>query len=133
MATKDKPKILWHTHYYKGPLYGLAEYKGEKVWYEFTNDPEITPRLFDLFELTNDNLIRIEEEQNRFRKEVGYNHEHDVGLFQPVRNFQADFISYQPEINCSTLKGKKIASFSQGDFLQYNVERKIKPMQEIVQ
>ena len=80
MLYKDKEEdtteatMLWHSDYYDGPLSGLAEYKGEKVWFqcsEWEDENLFNMRIFNLHELSKEELEEEERWHQFFCDNVG--------------------------------------------------------------
>ena len=59
--------MLWYDNYYDGPLSGLAEYKGETVWFQWLTD-ELEPfcelRTFGFYELSSAEVDAAEAAHN---------------------------------------------------------------------
>jgi len=59
MFTNDPDKVtaLWHTAWYDGPLCGVAEFEGQKVWYQVhdgTWDNTFNVWTWDLYQLSDE-------------------------------------------------------------------------------
>ena len=73
----DRPdlKMLWHVDYYDGPLSGIAEYQGERVWFAIVQlhdeEPLVPECMFGLYRLTSEELNFEEVSHQRFRDLVG--------------------------------------------------------------
>ena len=74
MYYKDKDEdtedaiMLWHSNYYDGPLSGMADYKGKKVWFDCVEDEHCNIyniRIFGLYELS-DEEVKEEEHWHQF-------------------------------------------------------------------
>lgn len=128
---QDQWRVLWNIFYYDGPLYGLAEYKGNKVWFTTISQMEDKPRLFTLHALTPDNLRRIEEEHERYRSEVGYHTEHQDGMFQPPRS-DMQFITFK-HIDYNPLVGDQIAKVDETSAICYHPTTRVSRGLKIVQ
>ena len=69
------PVMLWYSDYYDGPISGLAEYKGKKVWYQWKKDalePLTDMRIFDFYELSDEEIEDEEQWHQYFREMVGH-------------------------------------------------------------
>ena len=80
MYYKDKDEdtedaiMLWHANYYDGPLSGLAEYKGKKVWFDCIEDEHcnlFNMRTFGLYEMSEEELKDEEYWHQLFCDNVG--------------------------------------------------------------
>ena len=105
----DQPdlKLLWHRDYYDHPLTGLALYNGEKVWFRAKPADDCIERdIFELLQLTPEQLQQIEQQHSVFQTFVGRHCDHDPNVYQPFspdpeRN--SKFYSMKlPQIDLST-------------------------------
>ena len=65
--------MLWHSDYYDGPISGLAEYKGRKVWFHWIKDAPLSElRIFGLYELSDEEIEYEEMWHQYFRDNVGH-------------------------------------------------------------
>jgi len=75
---KDKTEhayMLWHSDYYDGPISGMAEYKGKRVWFKWHKDvfePLTDMRIFNLYELSKKEIEYEEYWHQYFRDNVGH-------------------------------------------------------------
>lgn len=123
--------VLWNIFYHDGPLYGLAEYQGKRVWYSVISQLDDKPRRFNLHFVHPDNLKRIDEEHERYRSEVGYHTEHVEGMFQPPR-MDKNVISFK-HIDYNPLVGEKIVEVDETTAKQYHPPTKINKKLNMVQ
>ena len=66
--------MLWYSDYYDGPICGLGEYKGKKVWYQWKKDvlePLTDMRIFDFYEMSDEEVADEEKWHQFFRDNVG--------------------------------------------------------------
>ena len=78
----DDAYMLWHSDYYDGPLSGLAVYKGKKVWFqciEWEDENLFNMRIFNLHELSKEELEEEERWHQFFCDNVGYHCNYDDG------------------------------------------------------
>ncbi len=72
----DTPAItmLWYSNYYDGPLSGLAEYKGERVWFDCVEweDNPWQMRTFGLYKMSAKELAYEDKWHALWNKLVGY-------------------------------------------------------------
>lgn len=54
--------FLWESDYYDGPISGMAEYKGEKVWFQWSDcTPLAECRIFDFHKLSEEEIAYAEK------------------------------------------------------------------------
>lgn len=70
-------KMIWHSGFWDGPLSGLAEYNGEKVWFDCVEDVDNQIRRYAVYRLSTEELREVERNHKRFEKMVGYHCNHD--------------------------------------------------------
>ena len=64
--------MLWHNGYYDGPLSGVAEYNGNKVYFDCIEEVDETgARIYGLYELSPEDIEYEEHWHNLFRDMVG--------------------------------------------------------------
>jgi len=83
--------MLWHSDYYDGPISGLAEYKGKKVWFKWhgtAHEPLTDLRIFNLHEMSDEAIEYEEERHQRFRDMIG--HHCDYGVLAGDVNYTAE-------------------------------------------
>jgi hypothetical protein len=71
MARWPKPRMLWHSNYWDGPLSGMAEYRGEMVWFECTRGVDAKERTFALYRPPLAERRELCRRHALFRKMVG--------------------------------------------------------------
>lgn len=84
--------MLWHSDYYDGPISGMAEYKGKKVWFKWDKDvfePLTDMRIFNLYELSDEEIEDEEQWHQHFREMVGHHCDYVEG--------QKGRVKYSPE------------------------------------
>ncbi len=67
--------MLWYSNYHDGPLSGLAEYSGEKYWFDMVQNDHDTLfhiRTFGLYKLSLEELETEEKRHQLFRDMVGH-------------------------------------------------------------
>lgn len=107
-ALLSRPRILWHYVFVEdGPLVGVAVLDEKMVW--FDRQPGSTEVNF--YTLTGETIDKLVKEQNRFRVEAGFFHEHNPGLYRPFYSTALKPIAFHYDIPFSTIHGEKIASF----------------------
>lgn len=64
--------MLWYSDYYDGPITGLAEYQGKKVWFNWFEDAPLTDlRIYNFHEMTDEEVEYEEADHQRFRDLIG--------------------------------------------------------------
>ena len=70
----DEPQMLWHCNYWDGPTNGLARYKDQLCWFEcveWESDNLFNMRVYNLHELTQEQIADEIHRHNMFRRNVG--------------------------------------------------------------
>lgn len=70
-------RILWHCGYYDGPLNGIAEYQGRRYWYSATNGESYDTRVYELLDLSAEQLADEEYWHALFCEHVGIHTDYD--------------------------------------------------------
>ena len=104
MTQPDKVKILWVHDEFEGPLNGLAEYHGDKVWF---NRSMISPtdhsscRLYTLLKLEENTLKMVEENHVKYCNETGapLNHGDPLKIRRKQYISKVDLSKFATEIN----------------------------------
>jgi len=116
MSQPVQAKILWVHDDYEGPMNGLAEYQGEKLWFKRSSMPDIisstdvpvpsddsqsssTTRVYVLLKLDPKMLDMIEQNHISYCNETGapLNHGDPIKLRKKKQIVKADFSKYIPE------------------------------------
>lgn len=78
LIPKTEYKLLWHDDYWDGPVQGMLEYKGEKLYFMMHKDGEykkgtdsFTLRTFTVYKLKPDILARQMDWHKLFQRLVG--------------------------------------------------------------
>ncbi len=78
----DTPPItmLWYSNYYDGPLDGLAEFEGERVWFHCVEmeDNPFQMRRFSLYKMSADDLAYEDKWHKLFNELVGYHCDYGI-------------------------------------------------------
>ena len=77
-------KIIWVNEEYEGPMNGVCEFRGEKIWFMRFNTPSIISsdiivnrqeeqddRLYQLYKLDNQSMETLEENHKKYCEETG--------------------------------------------------------------
>lgn len=148
-------KILWVHDDFQGPMNGLAEYKGEKVWFSRTpslvssTDIPVEPsapetRCYLLLRVEPQTLALIEENHVEYCKETGmplrHGDPHRVERKQQVRKMDYSKVAsgfdvsqrvmtkikqFNHSYEPQNVQGELICLIREDEFENYAVERKI--------
>ena len=92
--------MLWHSDYYDGPISGMAEYKGKKVWFKWDKDvfePLTDMRIFNLYELSDAEIEDEEQWHQYFREMVGHHCDYVEGKKGRVKYTPKSFDKFYAE------------------------------------
>lgn len=136
-------KILWIQHAFNGPLNGLAEYKGEKVWFRKVenSESELISSKYELVKLSEDDLKKVEDNHIRYCKELNLplHYGYEAKPTKPVKMISRDKEKGTGKIRvltenakifthsfvCSDLKGEVVALIKDEEFSNFNIPRKV--------
>jgi len=93
--------MLWYSDYYDGPISGLAEYKGKKVWYEWngnTLEPLTDMRIYDFYELSYEEVVYEESWHQFFRDNVGHHCDFVKGMHGKTNYTEESFDKFYKEM-----------------------------------
>jgi hypothetical protein len=100
---EDEVRLLWHDDFWDGPLSGVLEYRGERLWYLLHEEaPESEPgwyRRFLVVRLTPDQLREEEYWQDLFGRCVGTHADYGdsgrvLGELQPKERWSEFYDAY---------------------------------------
>lgn len=64
-------EILWTHGYYDGPLSGMVMYEGRMCWFATTDDPGLPKRRYFLYDLEDEEVVKIVTRHIEFEMLVG--------------------------------------------------------------
>ena len=105
MIAPEDVRYLWVSDYYDGPLAGLCQYRGEKLWFKIRCRPEHGPDVFDLFRLTSEQLEAQERDHELFRQHVGFHWDygddgcHPIGQVRDKATWHLYYDAPHPELD----------------------------------
>ena len=79
----EHPVMLWYSDYYDGPISGLADYAGKKVWFQclkFEYENIHGTRSFGFYELSDEEVEYEENWHQYFRDTVGHHCDYIEGF-----------------------------------------------------
>jgi len=119
MSDSTYVKILWVRDYHDGPINGLADYQGEKVWFCRSMVP--SSRSYSLVKLDPDFLKLIEEDHISFCEKTGapLNHGDPIKIFR--NNHIPNITLYNHTYNPQDVFGTYITSIKEENFSNYLV------------
>ncbi len=106
--------LLWHSGYYDGPLSGMCQFRGEKLWFECEGEDRLPGadenseriRTFRFYRLTEEQMASEEKWYELFRENVGThcdysNGKRTVGLVRPKESWAKYYgvAEEKPELN----------------------------------
>jgi len=98
---ENSVKILWVHDDFDGPINGLAEYKGEKVWFSRSLIPttENEVRMYSLIKLDPEMLSSVEENHVAYCKETGspFHHGDPIRIKGKTKVVKMDLSKIIPE------------------------------------
>jgi len=116
---KTEIVMLWHQGFYDGPLNGVAEYQGRKVWFQLV-DYEEDHWFYDIYELSDDDIKVLIERHELFQTLVGFHTDHLPGVYAEYQNNETthDFyvISDKWEQSVPYTDNKKLTTLSENQF-----------------
>ncbi len=118
---KEQPdlKMLWHHGYYDGPLSGVAEYNGVKVWFELDEEDDYQQRTYAVYMLSPDETIQLVQLHKDFQDMVGYNCDYG-DLYAPYTKnprFNEFYTKYKDR-DVDYTKNTKIGVFADCQFVR---------------
>jgi hypothetical protein len=97
-------KVLWDNDWYDGPLCGILLYDNNKYYYHVDQENNSLVdkswyRLFFIYKLTPEQVIKEEERQKCFRENVNSYHDYTVEdkLVQPQEKWSIYYSRYDDE------------------------------------
>lgn len=87
-------EMLWHSNYYDGPLSGMAEYNGEYVWFNCTEEDDYGTRIFALHRLSEEDRQLLFFQHEMWRKYIGNHCDHHPDMYADYTG-DGDFKRYE--------------------------------------
>ena len=140
------PRMLWHCAYYDHPIDGIAEYKGEKVWFcevdnktsqsnnyinydsdEEDNFPEVQ---YDIYSVSKETMKDMCESHAIFDRMVGKHTNHDPRRYSPYTKPFAESREYYIRNDIKKIHRppvvfpeQKLGTFLWSDFIWYSAPK----------
>lgn len=138
-------KIIWVQDDFEGPLNGLAEHKGEKVWFARKNNPLIVSstnvpvpnvehdnkeRTYILYRLSDDDMMLVTKNHEEYCKETGAPllHGDPIKIKHKEKSDKTNIKKYNHKIIPSRISGDIIGTIDEKEFENYHVPRRFEHM-----
>jgi hypothetical protein len=77
-VARSAVNLLWHCNYYDGPLQGVCELKGERLWFDTIEEEIPDQEEVFLFRLPDSEMKKLEAEQELRERIVGRGNRYDA-------------------------------------------------------
>jgi hypothetical protein len=131
-------KILWVNEEYDGPMNGVAEFKGEKLWFVRLNTPSIIPSemliptkdnsddLFHLYKIDDCSMDVLVKNHEKYCEETGAPLNHgDCRKFRQVAFSKTTTMKRFDHILPENIQAEYVTTIHKSDFVNYHVSRRL--------
>jgi len=131
-------RLLWHLDYWDGPLSGMCEVNGKRLWFTFFDEKHVeipnvdenlsetlSVRIYHLVELTAEQMAWQRKWHGEFRKHVGmhtdYGKEHGRGLHEvrPESEWYKFLVPYHADTEEHVIESSQAVAWCMGDDFVY--------------